>query len=324
METIKTPLFTGFPNVLHAKQFTLAFITEVLAPEARRMRELIDAPGGHDQLRQELRHKILLSHFYEPSTRTRLSFEFAALHLGMHVLTTENAGEFSSAAKGETVAHSLKVISLYRPDVIVMRHKQDGIASHIASHSRVPLINGGDGRDQHPTQALLDIFTIFDEMGTVEDLTIGYGGDLAYSRVVRSGIFLLAKSKRIKFILASDPRFRLGEDLKAHLQEHGVEFQETESMEYLIRRADVVYWTRTQTERIEDEALKADTPAIQQRFTIGLEEVSWMKPGAILMHPMPIVWEIKEEVEDHPQALYLKQVENGLFVRMALLKLILG
>lgn len=321
---ISAGLFAGFPHVLHAKQFTPDFVTQVLAPETRRIRELIDAPGGRDKLRSELRHRILLSHFYEPSTRTRLSFEFAALHLGMHVLTTENAGEFSSAAKGEIIAHSLRVISSYRPDVIVMRHKEDGIVAGVAQHSRAPLINGGDGKEQHPTQAALDVVTILDLMGCIDGLTIGFGGDLKHSRVVRSDIFLLAQYPGVKFILASDQQFRLGDDMKAHLNKHRIPFEETDSMEYLMRRSDVVYCTRTQTERIEDEALKAHIPTIMERFTIGLQQMQWMKPGAILMHPMPIIWEIRPEVDDHPQAFYFLQAENGMFVRMALLKLILG
>lgn len=311
-------------HVLHAKQFSREWLEKVIFPGAIRIRKLMNAPGGREKLRQELAGRILLLHFYEASTRTRLSFQLAGIHLGMQVPHTENASEFSSAAKGETVEHSLRIISSYRPDVIVMRHKETGIVDRVAEVTKgVPVINGGDGKGQHPTQALLDIFTIFNEKKRVDGLNVVFGGDLKNGRTVRSLAYLLSKFDGVKISLVSHELFRIGDDIKDHFIEKGVEFVETDSVESAFAKADVIYWTRTQEERIDNE-LKAQIPQIKQQFSIGSRQMSWMKRDAILMHPMPIIWEIEPEVARDPRAAYFRQAENGLFVRMELLRWILA
>jgi aspartate carbamoyltransferase catalytic subunit len=261
----------------------------------------------------------MLYMFWEPSTRTRISFVRAAQLLGMSVEGSENAGEFSSAIKGETVADTMRVISSYRPDVIVMRHKQDGAAEIASLASAVPIINAGDGRGQHPTQALLDAYTIQKELGQLSGLTVVIGGDLKRGRTVRSLAYLLSKYPGNHIIFLSPPQLRVGEDIKKHLAEKGTTFEESGDVEGSLRRADVVYWTRVQNERKVDgeEPVPQD---IAERFIIGNEQMVWMPESSILMHPLPRVNEIKTEVDRDRRAAYFRQAANGLVIRMALLE----
>jgi aspartate carbamoyltransferase catalytic subunit len=285
------------------------------------MRRRLDG-AGREMLRDLHRHKTLITLFYEPSTRTRLSFEMAATLLGMHVRATENASEFSSAFKGESVEDTIQTISGFRADVIVIRHKENGIVERVADYSKVPLINGGDGAGQHPTQAATDIFTIYDEKGRIDGLTVVLGGDLKYGRTVRSLAYLLSKFDGVRIIFVSHEQFRIGDDIKDHLRERNVEFEETDSVETALRAADVVYWTRTQKERMGTELLERSDQIISQ-FTIGRDQMEWMKADAVLMHPLPRIGEITTEVNKDSRAAYFRQAWNGVPVRMTLLDRVL-
>ncbi len=266
-----------------------------------------------------LKGKIMASLFYEPSTRTRFSFESAMLRLGGSVITTENAKEFSSAIKGETLEDSIKVINNYA-DVIVMRHYEEGAAARAASVSKIPVINAGDGPGQHPTQALLDLYTIKREIGRTHNVAIAMMGDLKNGRTVRSLSYLLGKYKGIHIIFVSPKELKIGEDIKEYLKKHNVSFTETENMEESIKNVDVVYQTRIQKERFSH---KKEYEKFKGCYTIDKKIVQHMKDKSIIMHPLPRVGEILEEVDASPKAAYFKQVKYGLLIRMAILKEVL-
>lgn len=267
-----------------------------------------------------LKGKIMASLFYEPSTRTRFSFESAMLRLGGSVITTENAKEFSSASKGETLEDSISVINQYA-DVIVMRHYEQGASERAANVSRVPIINAGDGPGQHPTQALLDLYTIRREIGRINNITVAMIGDLKNGRTVRSLSYLLGKYAGISIIFVSPKGLRIGDDIKEYLKKHEISFEETEKMEPAMKKADVVYQTRIQKERFKSAR---DYNKYKGRYIISLKHVRMMKRGAIIMHPLPRVDEILPEVDSSPKAVYFKQAKYGLLIRMALLKAVLN
>lgn len=273
-----------------------------------------------------LKGKIMASLFYEPSTRTRLSFESAMKRLGGEVVSTENAQQFSSKAKGESLEDSIRVISAYC-DVIVLRYHKEGGAERAQRFSRVPVINAGDGKGQHPTQALLDLYTIQKAFGGVNGLTVVMVGDLANGRTVRSLSYFLAKhfpDNRIIFV--SPAQTRMGDDIKLYLNEHNVTWSETDDLRATAPVADVIYQTRVQRERFKDDAQSAYEEVVKEieRFTINAEILDLMKKKAIIMHPLPRVTEISFAVDKDPRARYFQQAENGLYVRMALLKMILA
>jgi aspartate carbamoyltransferase catalytic subunit len=261
--------------------------------------------------------------FYEPSTRTRISFASAANHLGMQVISTENAREFSSAIKGETLEDTIKVLCHYYPDVIVLRHHEEGSVARAAEISTVPLINAGDGKGQHPTQALLDLYTIWERLKTLNNLKVLVGGDLAHGRTVRSLVYLLSKFKGTEFIFCSPEILKMQEDIKEHLNEHNIPYVEIfDSLDKVIPIADVVYWTRTQMERLG--SLELDKEQIKKDFTIDKNTLALMKPFSVLMHPLPRVDEITVDVDKDVRAAYFEQAGNGMFVRMALLEWVLS
>ena len=263
--------------------------------------------------------KIMAALFYEPSTRTRLSFESAMLRLGGSVIGTENAGEFSSAAKGETLEDTIRVTSGYA-DVIVIRHPEVGSATRAAAVSDVPVINAGDGIGQHPTQALLDLYTIRNELGKIDGAQVVFVGDLKNGRTARSLTYMLSKYNDIRITFVSPKELAMADDIKAHLTECGIEFVETEDLQPAFNEADVVYQTRIQKERFpsKDEYLK-----FKGRYVITRELADGMKEGAIIMHPLPRVDEIDPEVDSSPHAKYFAQARNGLHVRAALLHTLL-
>jgi aspartate carbamoyltransferase catalytic subunit len=273
-----------------------------------------------------LKGKIMASLFYEPSTRTRLSFESAMHRLGGFVISTENAQQFSSKAKGESLEDSVRVISGYC-DVIVLRYHKEGGAERAQRFSKVPVINAGDGKGQHPTQALLDLYTIRKSFGAIKGLTIAMVGDLANGRTVRSLSIMLAKhfpGNRIIFV--SPKQTRMGDDVKEYVTKHGVKWEETDDLAAAAPSADVIYQTRVQKERFQDgdseiyEQVKMES----ERFTVNSELLSVMKKKSIIMHPLPRVTEISYGVDQDERARYFEQAENGLYVRMALLKMILA
>ena len=265
--------------------------------------------------------KILATLFYEPSTRTRLSFESAMLKLGGNIISTENAKEFSSAIKGESLEDTIRIISSYA-DVIVLRHFEEGAAKVAASVSYVPIINGGDGSGQHPTQALLDIYTIWKEIGRIENLTVVMVGDLKHGRTVRSLCYLLGKFNGIKIIFVAPKHLLIKDDIKEYLKRHNVEFEEQTELDRYLPKADVVYMTRIQKERMSNEEYQS----AKEMYSITDESLKLLNKNARLLHPLPHIEEIKlslkTEQEDKRVA-YFRQAKNGLYVRMALLSYLL-
>ena len=273
------------------------------------------AAKGSGERSIDLAGKILASLFYEPSTRTRLSFESAMLRLGGNVLTTENAREFSSALKGETLEDSIRVVSGYA-DAIVLRHYEIGAAERAAKVSSVPIINAGDGAGQHPTQALLDLYTIQKECGKVDGMRIMMVGDLKNGRTIRSLSYLLGKYQGVHIDFVSAPELKVGSDIKSYLKRHSISFEEKEDINGDLQKADVVYQTRIQKERFGSEA---EYEKFKGKYVLTAGNTERMKPGAIIMHPLPRVDELSTDLDALPRAAYFRQAEYGVLVRMALL-----
>jgi aspartate carbamoyltransferase catalytic subunit len=266
-------------------------------------------------LPQRLRGRILATVFYEPSTRTRFSFEASMQKLGGGVITAENARETSSAAKGESIEDAIKVIAGYA-DVIALRHFQEGAAAAAAKVSPVPIINAGDGPGEHPTQALIDAYTIRKELGRIEGLRIALVGDLLYGRTIHSLLPLLCLYPGVKVELVSPPQLRMPSRYVEYLREKGAAFTETDKLDEAIDGADVVYVTRVQQERF---ALREEYEAVRDVYSIDSKIANRLKDEAIIMHALPRVNEIAVDVDDNSRAAYFRQAKNGLYVRMALL-----
>jgi aspartate carbamoyltransferase catalytic subunit len=284
------------------------------------LKELFDLTSKMENHRDDSLHgRILATLFFEPSTRTRLSFESAMMRLGGQVITVENANEMSSAVKGETIEDTTKVVNHYA-DAIIIRHPEIGTVERAAAVSSVPIINAGDGAGQHPTQALLDLYTIEREFGKIDGIHVAMVGDMRYYRAARSLSYLLSKFNNITITGVSLPELSMSDELKVHLKEHGVIYKETERLEDAMREADVVYQTRIQKERLSEEAFKR----AQGHYVIDRAMADSMRDRAIIIHPLPRVGEITPEVDDSPHAVYFRQVGYGVMVRMALLKMLLG
>ena len=259
----------------------------------------------------KLDDKIIAIMFYEPSTRTRLSFETAALKLGAKIITTENAGEFSSAAKGETIEDTVKVIAGYA-DAMVIRHKSDTSAADAASAEKIPILNAGAGKGEHPTQALLDLYTIKEKKGRLNNLKVAILGDLKHGRTIHSLIKLLSLYENIEIYGLSKEVFALPEEYIDMLNKRGIEYKKCNSFNELPKDIDVIYHTRIQAERFEGDFGK-------EEFIIDQNVLDTFSKDTILLHPLPRVIEINPEVDDDPRACYFEQAHNGLYVRMALL-----
>jgi aspartate carbamoyltransferase catalytic subunit len=240
--------------------------------------------------------------------------------LGGHVISTENAAEFSSVAKGETLEDTIRILNGYA-DVIVIRHKEVGSAKRAAAVSRVPIINAGDGAGQHPTQALLDLYTIRKEIGSIDGLRIAMVGDLAQGRTVRSLAYLLSKFRGVTMYFVAPPLLKMKEDILEHLRERNVTFVEETELDKVLPEVDVVYQTRVQKERFGDRI--ADYEMCRGVYIINQDTLRLMKPKSIIMHPLPRLDEITMEVDEDPRAAYFRQAQNGLYVRMALLTQVL-
>lgn len=294
-------------HIVEVSQFERSWVESLFAraDEMRTLRSDSRLLAGH----------ILATLFYEPSTRTRLSFESAMLRLGGQVISTENAREFSSAIKGESVEDTIRIVAGYANGVVI-RHHEQGAAARAASVSPVPVINGGDGPGEHPTQALLDLYTIHHELGTIDELTIALVGDLRYGRAARSLALLLAMSHKTRLIFVAPPATPMGRDVKQHLTDRNVLWSEAMSLDDVVGDADVVYQTRIQRERF---ATQDEARAAEGHFVITTDSMTHMREGAILLHPLPRVDEISPEVDSDPRAAYFRQAENGVYVRMALL-----
>jgi aspartate carbamoyltransferase catalytic subunit len=277
--------------------------------------ERLDALGKSPRT---LRDRVLACVFYEPSTRTRFSFESAMLKLGGQVVSTESAGYFSSAVKGETLEDTIRIISGYA-DAIVLRHSEQGAAARSARVAGVPIINAGDGNGEHPTQALLDMYTISKEIGRTDNLKVGLTGDLLYGRTVHSLTYLLSLGKNIELFLVSLKELRLPETYRKFLTTHNVKFHETESLADAIPQVDVLYMTRIQKERLPSEEMHA---RVKDAFVLTPALMHNLGKKAIVMHPLPRVNEISAEVDSDPRAAYFRQARNGLYIRMALLSML--
>ncbi len=270
--------------------------------------------------KENLHGMIIASLFYEPSTRTRFSFESAMLRLGGGVLTTENARQFSSFSKGESLEDTIRIICGYA-DAIVLRHNEIGAARKAAQVATRPIINGGDGAGQHPTQALLDMYTLYRYFGEVDQLRIAMVGDLRYGRTVRSLAYLLGKHPKVKLVFVAPPVCRMLEDIKQYLGRCGVAWQESSKLEEVLPEVDCVYMTRIQKERFVDVQ---DFEQAQNRFRLDAQTMALMDPRSIVLHPLPRLDEIDPSVDSDPRAYYFRQAENGLWLRMAVLLLALG
>jgi len=302
-------------HVIESQQFDKE-ILELVFKTADMMK--VDLYGPR-KLATFLDGKIMASLFYEPSTRTRFSFESAMRRLGGAVITTENAREFSSAAKGESLADSTRIMNGYA-DVIVMRHNEAGSAARAAEISNIPIINAGDGAGQHPTQALLDMYTIADAFPRMADLKIALVGDLRYGRTVRSLSYLLSKYENIEIIFVSPSVCRMERDIKDYLDKYRVPWREETDLAKVVEDVDCVYMTRIQQERFHSVE---DFEEAAGKYILTSELVGKMKSNSIIMHPLPRVDEISVDVDDTVQARYFEQAQNGLYIRMALLYLLL-
>ena len=264
--------------------------------------------------------KKLATLFYEPSTRTRLSFEAAMINLGGSVLGISSA-DSSSASTGESVSDTIRVISCYA-DICAMRHPKEGAPMVAAEKSGIPVINAGDGGHQHPTQTLTDLMTIRELRGSLDNFTIGLCGDLKFGRTVHSLIRSLIRYKNVKFILISPKELRVPDYIREDVLIHNnVEFEEVERLEDVIPQLDILYMTRVQKERFfsEDEYLR-----MKDFYILNKEKMAAAKDNMYVLHPLPRVNEISVEIDDDPRAAYFKQVQFGVYVRMALILTLLG
>lgn len=316
----------GLKHIIESQQFEVNWLLGELFPLADEMEKVVKKKHGwywfrYFFARRAFWGKEMASLFYEPSTRTRASFEIAMRKLGGQVVfSTENAREFSSAAKGETLEDTIRVVCGYHPDVIVLRYHEEGGAKRAAAVSTVPIINAGDGIGQHPTQALLDLYTIQKEIGKIAGVSIAMVGDLVRGRTVRSLSYLLGKFPEIKIYYISPEVSRMRDDIKDHLQRHGIWFTEGCDLREIASEVNVIYQTRTQKERGQ---LFERYGNVKSFCIVNREVLDLMKRGAIIMHPLPHTEEIAPEVDSDPRAAYFRQAENGLYIRMALLKMIL-
>ncbi len=263
--------------------------------------------------------KILATCFYEPSTRTRLSFESAMLSLGGQVLGFSDANS-SSAAKGESVADTIRTVSCFA-DICAMRHPKEGAPMVAASRSEIPVINAGDGGHQHPTQTLTDLLTIRSLKGRLNNFTIGLCGDLKFGRTVHSLIDALVRYDNIKFVFISPEELRVPDYITEMLTEKGIEYKEVIRLEEIMPELDMLYMTRVQRERFFNEE---DYVRLKDFYILNMDKMALAKPDMLVLHPLPRVNEISVEVDNDPRAVYFKQVQYGVYVRMALILTLLG
>ena len=264
---------------------------------------------------EKCKGKMLATLFFEPSTRTRLSFESAMLSLGGGVLGFSSA-DSSSTQKGETLADTIKVVSSYS-DIIAMRHPKEGAPVVAVNNSNVPIINAGDGGHNHPTQTLLDLLTISQEKGRLDNFTVGLCGDLKFGRTVHSLIIALSRYENIKFILISPSELKIPEYLKQDvLDKKNIEYIETDNLEDNIDKLDILYMTRVQKERFlnEEEYIR-----LKDVYILDKEKLMKAKKDLCIMHPLPRVNEISTEIDDDPRACYFRQAEYGKYMRMAII-----
>lgn len=302
-------------HIISVEQFTPEKI-DYLFNITRQMREIVKTVGSVDSLKG----KVLANLFYEPSTRTSSSFTAAMERLGGSVIPI-NEVRYSSVAKGENLPDTVRTLACYA-DVIVLRHPEVGSASLAAEYSPVPVINGGDGPGEHPTQALLDLFTIVDKLGTAKGKHVVMVGDLKYGRTVHSLAKLLSIQDRVKITFVSPKELRMPPEILFRLREKRMDIQEMEELESSIPTADVIYLTRVQKERFDTQE---EYEKVRDRYVVTPETLTSAKKEMILMHPLPRIYELSMAVDEDPRAVYIKeQMKNGMYVRMALLAAVLG
>ena len=264
--------------------------------------------------------KRLASLFYEPSTRTRLSFESAMLNLGGQVIGFPDGG-VSSASKGETVADTIRIVSCYA-NIAAMRHPKEGAPLRAARYSRIPVINAGDGGHSHPTQTLLDMMTIRRRKGRLDGLTIGFCGDLKFGRTVHSLIKSLSRCEGMRFSLISPDELRVPDYIISEvLEPRGIPYLETRSLEQALPELDILYMTRVQRERFFNEE---DYIRLKNSYVLTKSKLDLARPDMAVLHPLPRVNEITLDVDDDPRAAYFEQAQNGVYMRMALIMTLLG
>lgn len=302
----------------------MKYLIDPMDLSVEEINELIDIANDiiKDRTRYQdvCRHKILATLFFEPSTRTRLSFESAMLSLGGSVLGFSSASN-TSASKGESVSDTISVVSSYC-DIIAMRHPKEGAPLVATRKSTVPLINAGDGGHNHPTQTLTDLLTISREKGRLDNLTVSFCGDLKFGRTVHSLTKAMSRYKNIKFVFIAPPELKIPEYLKHDLLDaKNLDYKEVETIEEVIEDLDILYMTRVQKERFFNEQ---DYIRLKDTYILDLKKLEKSKSDLIVMHPLPRVNEIATEVDDDPRAKYFDQVQNGRFMRMALILKMLG
>ena len=300
-------------SILTVKQFSQDDLRYIFGV-AHEMREMVERVGTFDLLKG----KILVNLFYEPSTRTSASFTAAMERLGGSVIPI-NEVKYSSVAKGESLPDTIRSLECYS-DVIVLRHPEVGASALAAQYARKPIINAGDGIGEHPTQALLDLFTIIEEKGNVDGLTITMLGDLKNGRTVHSLSRLLSLYD-VKLNFVSPEILRLPGEIISELKDKGIPVQEYALLDQAISESDVLYVTRVQKERFEDPQ---DYENVKGTYIINSQSLASAREDLILMHPLPRVGEISMELDDDPRAAYFRQMEYGMYVRMALLAMVLG
>ena len=299
-------------NLLAITDFSVKEIDELIS-----VAEKIKA--NPEKFQEKCKHKKLATLFFEPSTRTRLSFESAMLSLGGNVLGFSDANS-SSSSKGESVADTIRVVSCYS-DIIAMRHPKEGAPLVASMHVNIPVINAGDGGHNHPTQTLTDLLTIRQTKGRLNNLVVGFCGDLKFGRTVHSLIKQLSLYENIKFILISPKELQVPDYIKENLIKNNIPFTEVEQMEDVIGDLDILYMTRVQRERFFNEA---DYLRLKDSYILDLHKLQNAKEDLKILHPLPRVNEIAVEVDNDPRAVYFNQVEYGKFVRMALMMTLLG
>ncbi|MDX9790930.1 MAG: aspartate carbamoyltransferase [Candidatus Kapaibacterium sp.] len=297
-------------HIVESQQFTVPKINE-LFERTELMKKIVVRGGTNDYS-----NKIMANLFYKPSTRTSFSFASAMYRLGGKVLSTEHAAEFSSEIQGEVIEDTIRIISNYC-DVIVLRHVEEGGAMRAAAVSDVPIINAGDGSGgQHPTQALLDLYTIHNECKTLDGLSVAFIGALDNGRTARSLAYLLSKYERTKLFFIAPHEMQMKPDILEYLDKRNINYELAHSTKNIINKVDVVYQTRIDQERLRSQNIDFSA------FNIDTKVLQTMKYDAIIMHPLPRSVEINNDVDKDPRAAYFRQTKNGLYVRMALLTML--
>ena len=300
-------------NLVDILDFTTEEIDELVSVAL----DIINTP---EKYAEAARGRILATLFFEPSTRTRLSFTSAMMSLGGNVLGFDSAGS-SSVTKGETLSDTIRMVSGYT-DIIAMRHPKEGAPIVASTVSNVPIINAGDGGHYHPTQTLTDLLTIKRRCGRFDNLTVGICGDLKYGRTVHSLISAMTRYANVKFVLISPCELKLPDYVKADfLDKCGCEYREVTSLEEAIPELDILYMTRIQGERFADPM---EYERVKDVYTLNAAMLGNVKDNMKILHPLPRVTEIDQDVDETPYAYYFKQAENGLYVRMAIISYLLG